>query len=557
MLTASLFASVVSLSLALPPDPPPMLLVNARVLTLDSARPDATAIAIDRGRITAIGDERECRAVLPAGVLVLDCGGRPVTRGFFDAHCHLMSGGIAAGECDLVGCKSLGELYQRVHDHAVAAGPGEWILGRGFDHSLFADEKWPDRSGLDAASGPHPVLIRRVDGHAAVANTHALNLASVDETTPDPPGGVIERGKNGVPNGVLKEGAMGLVDRFVPAPTFEQKKAGAKRGLAAAARVGVTSCVDHGGDPEVYRALLDSGELTARISIWADLVDDLSSAVAARKNLEPVAQWVELRTLKGFVDGTFGSRTAAMFDPFADDPSTTGVLVTDPDVLARRVLAADKAGFQVALHAIGDRAVSIALDCFEKAAAADAPRERRHRIEHVQVMRRADVARMKKLAVTASVQPCHLLTDRRFAVERIGEARARDSYLWKSLFDAGIAVAFGSDYPVEPLDPMRNLFAAVSRGSETDATEPAYHAEECVTLDEALAAETIGGAHACFRENELGALRAGTLADLVVLDRALDQTKPRDLLKDGAWKTIVGGRVVWSAQDASKAKGSR
>ncbi len=536
--------------LCVPPEPPPMLLVNARVITLDSARPSASAIALSGGRIVAIGDERECRAVLPADVAVLDCGGRPVTRGFFDAHCHLMSGGIAAGECDLVGCKSLEELYRRVHDHALALGPGEWVLGRGFDHSLFPGERWPERAGLDAAAGPHPVLIRRVDGHAAVANTQALNIASIDERTPDPAGGVIEHGPNGIPNGILKEGAMDLVDRHVPAATFEQKRAGAKRGLAAAARAGITSCVDHGGDPDVYRALLDSGELTARISIWADLVDDLSSAAAARRNLEPVKAWVELRTVKGFVDGTFGSRTAAMFEAFADDAGTTGVLVTDPDVLARRVLAADKLEFQVALHAIGDRAVAIALDCFEKAQAANGPRERRHRVEHVQVMRRADVARMRRLGVTASVQPCHLLTDRRFAVERIGELRARDSYLWKSLLDAGIAVAFGSDFPVEPLDPMRNLFAAVTRESETDAKDPAYHPEERVTLEQAIAAETIGGAHACFRENELGALRSGTLADLVVLDRPLDPAAPRDILKDGAWRTIVGGRVVWSKDGA-------
>lgn len=537
---------LLALGLQVAADPPGhLLLVSARVITLDPARPEAEALAIAGERIVAVGSREECERALPAGVEVIDLGGRPVLRGFFDAHAHLMSGGLSLLELDLRGCRSLEELAERVRVHAAGLDTGEWIRGRGFDQSLLAGGEWPTRRAIDPVSEGHPLLVRRVDGHAALANTLALNMAGISEETPDPPGGAIVRDAEGVPTGILKEEAVALVARLLPPFDAADARRGVLLALAEARRVGLTSVTDHGGDPDVYLKLLEEGLLTARVSLWGELDGDLERWISLREHLAPRRDWLEMRTLKGFVDGTFGSRTAALFEPYADDRSTDGILVVEEQVLCERVIAADAAGFQVALHAIGDRAVSLALDSFAAAAEKNGTSGRRHRVEHAQVIRPSDVPRMRELGVIASVQPCHLLSDRRFAFQRLGAQRARDSYPWRRLLDGGIVLAFGSDYPVEPLDPLRNLFSAATRAAEADPTEPAYFPEERVTLEEALGAQTSGSAFAAGRERELGALSPGTFADLVVLDRPLDEENARGLLETRVYMTIAGGRIVY------------
>lgn len=536
--------SALVLSVALCGADRPLLVKNAAVVTFDAAKPTAAAIAVKDGRIVAVGDESTCRAAAGASADEIDAGGRPLLRGFFDAHCHLMNGGMASLQLDLRGCLSVEEMVERVNRWRITLPADEWIVGRGFDQTLFPQQAWPTRDSFDAIAPNHPMYLERVDGHSALVNGAALRVAGIDASTPDPPDGIIVRDAMGEPTGILKEGAVRLVERFVPLRSFERKLVGTKRAVELATRFGLTSCADHGGDPDVYQELAKRGELTVRIDLWLDLEDDLAPAIELRERLEPSKNHIRFATLKGFVDGTFGSRTAAMFEPFHDDATTSGVLRTDPETLKRRVIAADAAGFQVALHAIGDRAVTIALDCFEAAATANGTTGRRHRVEHAQVLAAADLERFAKLGVTASVQPCHLLTDRRFAVDRIGNDRAKLSYPWRALADAGALLAFGTDYNVESLDPMRNLFAAVTRRSEENPSEPPYFSEQCLSLDEALRAMTIGPARAAHREADLGPLTVGSLADFVVLRGAIDAADPDSILENGAWLVVSGGRVV-------------
>lgn len=522
----------------------PLLVKNATVLTFDAAKPTANAIAVKDGRIVAVGDESTCRAALGEGADEVDAGGRPLLRGFFDAHCHLMNGGMASLQLDLRGSGSVEEMVERVNRWRITLPADEWIVGRGFDHTLFPRQAWPTRDEFDSIAPNHPMFLERVDGHSALVNGAALRVAGIDASTPDPPNGIIVRDSTGEPTGILKEGAVALVEKFIPPRSFERRLLGAKRAVELATRYGLTSCADHGGDPDVYVELAKRGELTCRIDLWLDLVDDLSPAIELRARLEPLKERIRFGTLKGFVDGTFGSRTAAMFEPFHDDATTSGVLMNDADSLRDRVIAADAAGFQVALHAIGDRAVAIALDCFAAAAAKNGTKDRRHRVEHAQVLRAEDIARFAALGVTASIQPCHLLTDRRFAVDRIGNDRAKLSYPWRALADAGALLAFGTDYNVESLDPMRNVYAAITRGSEGNESDPPYFPEQRLTLDETLRAMTIGPARAAHREADLGALAVGTLADFIVLRAPLDETKPRAILENRAWLVVSGGRIV-------------
>lgn len=524
---------------------PALVIRNATIETFDPLMPKASAIAMREGKVIAIGAEGEVMSAAGANPNVIDAGGRPLLRGFFDAHAHLMNGGLARLRLELLGCKNETELVDRVRHWQETLPFDEWVIGGGFDQTLFPSSQWPTRIGLDELAPNRPIFLKRIDGHSALVNGAALRTAGIDEKTPNPPNGEIVRDDSGEPTGLLKEGAVDLVERVIPPLSFDRKLEALRRALVEAAEVGITSCADHGGDAEVYLEIQKRGELTCRVDLWCDLSDDLSQVIELRKRLEPHRDWIRFETLKGFVDGTFGSRTAAMFEAFHDDAGATGILAVEPEVLDARVKAADAAGFQVALHAIGDRAVALALDAFEKASQTNGTKERRHRIEHAQVLRPADIPRFQALGVTASVQPCHLLTDRRFAVDRIGEERAKSSYPWASLEKSGALLAFGSDFPVEPLAPMRNLFAAITRLSEDETSEAAYFPAECVSLETALRASTIGPAIAAHRERELGPLTVGSLADIVVLERPLDPKQPRAILENRAWLTIVAGKVVF------------
>jgi predicted amidohydrolase YtcJ len=507
------------------------------------------ALAVKDGKIIGIGiDTDKILQLKGSQTEVIDLGGQFVMPGFNDAHSHLASGGFEKLDVDLVGTKSLEEMKQRIADRAKTAGPGEWLVGRGWDHTLWTDQRLPNRQDLDAVTGDHPAIFNRVDGHIAVANTAALKAAGIGAQTPDPQGGKIDRDAKGEPTGILRETAREKIFSIIPKPTAAQRRRAAELALQDAARWGVTSAQDNSDREDflTYEQLEKEGKLTLRIAEW--LPFDASVAELERRRSYHPADDPMLHTtmLKGFMDGSLGSRTAAMLAPFSDDPKNSGLPRYQQDALDKKTEERAKAGFQIGFHAIGDRAARMALEAFAVGEKASPKRDFRFRIEHAQVVAPEDFSKFKKVGVIASMQPCHLLTDMNWAESRIGAQRAKHSYAWKEFLDDGIPLAFGTDYPVEPITPFRGLYAAVTRKNEAGTKE--YFPEQKITIEQAIAAYTTGSAYAEFEEKQKGLLQPGMLADFVVLDRDILKVSPAEILKTRVLRTVVGGKTVYSSQ---------
>jgi predicted amidohydrolase YtcJ len=474
--------------------------------------------------------------------------------GFNDAHLHLASGGFSQLSVDLRSARNLQSMQHLIGLRVNQAAPGEWIQGSGWDHTLWPGQTLPTRQDLDVMTNGHPAIFVRIDGHIAIANTAALNAASVTAETASPEGGKIDHDAQGEPTGILREGAQELVFVKVPPPTPEQRRRAAELALAEAARWGITSAQDNSSweDFLVYEDLEREGKLTLRISEWlhfSDPVDVLQQHRAHHPADDPM---LHTAMLKGFMDGSLGSRTAAMLAPFSDFPGNSGLPQHDQATLNKLASERVANGFQLGFHAIGDRAAQMALDAFANAASspqahaapgANSPRDFRFRIEHDQVIAPDQFAQYKKLGVVASVQPSHLLTDMNWALERLGPERAKTSYPWKQFLDNGVPLAFGTDYPVEPINPFRGIYAAVTRKNEAGTKE--YFPEQKLTIQQALAAYTTGSAYAQFAETEKGTLAPGMLADFVVLDRDLTKVAPPEILKTQVLRTVVGGKIVY------------
>jgi predicted amidohydrolase YtcJ len=531
-----------------------LLLRGGPIFVGDEAGKVVRAIAVREGRVVALDADAE--ALEGPRTRIVDLRGRLATPGMNDAHCHLGAGGLSLLEVDLRGATSLAEIERRVAASARAAALGEWITGRGWDQTrLPASELgpggWPTREALDRASPDHPVYLRRVDGHTGWASTRALQIAGVVSGTPDPPGGRIIRDPRGEPTGILEERATELVARKVPAPSAGKRRRGILAALELAARTGVTSVQTEASaeDFAVYQDLRREGRLTLRVYGWAELTMDEIRAFSTLGERAPFGDaWLRRGFLKAYADGTLGSRTALMLEPYADDPGTRGIRRIPAEELDALVLAADRAGLQVVVHAIGDGANRMVLDAFEKSARATGRRGARHRVEHAQVLDEADIPRFRALGVIASMQPTHATSDLRWAEQRIGHTRAeRGAYAWRKLLDAGAAVAFGTDFAVEPLAPIEGLYSAVTR----QAREPPYGPpggwipSQKLTLAEAIRLYAKGSAWAEFQETDKGTLEAGKLADLVVWDRDLFATPPADLLQAKPVLTVVDGRIVF------------
>ncbi len=531
-------------------DTPDIIFVNGNIYT--QARPArAEAMAVGNGRIIAVGSNDEIRKLKQGGTEVIDLGGHFVMPGFNDAHLHLAAGGLVHLEVDLVGVKSLAEMQQRIGDHAKSTPPGDWIIGRGWDHTLWAAEVLPTRQDVDAVTGNHPAIFVRVDGHIGVANTAALKAAGMLEKTPNPPGGEIDRDKSGTATGILRETAKDMMLAKVPRPSLAQRRRGIELAMAEAARVGVTSVQDNSEweDFLVYEDLEKEGKLSVRISEWLMFNQPLALLQQHRAHHPADDPMLHTAMLKGFMDGSLGSRTAALMAPYTDDPGNSGLPQYDQVTLNRMAVERSAVGFQLGFHAIGDRAAQMALDAFAEAErdAHQNHRERdfRFRIEHDQVIEAGQIEQYRKLGVIASVQPNHLLTDMNWAIERIGPQRAKTSYPWKSFLDQGVRIAFGTDFPVEPITPFRGVYAAVTRKNE--AGTKTYFPEQKLTIEQALAAYTTGAAYAQFAEKDKGTLAAGMLADFVVLDRDLTKVSPPEILKTQVLRTVLGGKTVYQA----------
>jgi predicted amidohydrolase YtcJ len=508
--------------------------------------PEADALASAGDRVLALGRD----AVLPQigpGTKVVELRGRTVVPGFNDAHVHLMDGGLSLLGVDLRGARDEAECARRVATHARTLPEGAWIRNGHWDHESWPGAALPSRRAFDPGTEGHPLLLMRQDGHMALANTRALEIAGITGETEAPPGGAIERDARGEPTGILKDRAMELVLRKIPPPSRAEVRDAARAAFREAARLGVTTIQDN-SFPEALPAYLDlreSGELTVRLSVWRYAATfEALRAAGVRSGLGDA--WIRLGPLKILSDGSLGSGTAAFFDPYSDGRDGAGLLLYGEDELSRLVREADALGFQLAVHAIGDRANALVLSALEGAARENPPRERRFRIEHAQSVRREDVPRFRALPAIASIQPCHLVDDVRFARRRLGE-RCRDLYRAGSFLRQGIPVAFGTDWPVAPLDPRVGLFAALCRTSMDGEPRGGLNPDERLTLPEALSCYTLGSAYAEFAEGQKGTLRPGAFADLVVFGADLFALGPREILSASVDLTVVGGRVVHEA----------
>jgi predicted amidohydrolase YtcJ len=523
---------------------PNLVLVNGRVYTVDARQRWAEGVAVCNDRITKVGTSAEVRAAAPAGARVVDLAGRLVVPGFNDAHVHLVDGAEEIVGVNLRPATSEADFARRLGEHARRQPKGRWILGGNWDHEAWPTQALPTHRSIDAVTPDNPVFVQRLDGHMGVANALAMKLSGITRDSEAPAGGTIVRDAGGEPTGVFKDNAMALVSRAIPPPSFDETLEKAVAGLRHAASLGVTTIQDMtNSDTElrVYRTLRDRGDLAARIYSIRNY--PLADGVRADRSRDD--DLVRTGALKLFADGSMGSGTAYFYEAYSDDSGTSGLLIQPVEDLQRKILQADAAGFQLVVHAIGDKANAITLDAFETLGRERGTRDRRPRIEHAQVVRDADKRRFKALGVIASIQPSHCIDDMRWAEKRIGRARCAIAYDFKSFVEAGARVAFGTDWFVEPLDPMLGLYAAVTR-QFTDGTPPGgWYPEERLTLEQAIEFYTLGSAYAEFAEATKGSITDGKLADLVVLSKNLFEIPPREMLTTRPVMTIVGGRVVF------------
>jgi hypothetical protein len=517
----------------------------------------AEAIAVRDGRVVAVGENADILKMKGPQTEVIELNGHFVMPGFNDAHLHLSAAGAERLSVNLVGAKSVDEFRERVRARVESAAAGEWITGEGWDQTLWPVKDLPSRWDLDEISTDQPIFLRRVDGHIGVANTRALKLASITLASKDPAGGKIDRDLNGEPTGILRETAMGAVAAVIPKPTPEQRRKGMEIALQELAQWGVTSAQDNSPweDFQVYEDLERDGKLTARIAEWLAFDDPVEVLQEHQASHPRSDRMLHTTMLKGFMDGSLGSRTAALLAPYSDDPKNSGLPRYEQAKLTQMAKERIDAGFQMGFHAIGDRGVQMALEAFaaaekdaaeKKVRAADGSRDFRLRVEHAQVTNPAQIAKFKELKVIASMQPSHVLTDMNWAKARLGDQRAAHSYAWADFLRSGVTLAFGTDYPVEPVTPFRGLYAAVTRKSEDGRRE--YYPNEKITMEQAIAAYTTGSAFAEFEEKDKGTLAPGMLADFVVLDRDITAVVPQKILGTKVLRTVVGGKTVYAVK---------
>jgi predicted amidohydrolase YtcJ len=534
---------------AQPSGEPTLLLVNAKIWTADPNRPEAEAVAVAGNRILAVGTNEEIRRWKKGAAVELDLAGRRVLPGFNDSHVHLLNGGMNLAGPQLRFTKSKEEFRDTLSLYVAKRPSGEWITGGNWDHENWSPADLPTRQLIDDVSQGHPVMISRLDSHMSLANSAALRAAGVTRDMKDVPGGVIVRDQKGEPTGILKDAAQELVRRVIPAPTPERMREAIRAAQAYANALGVTSVQDMSAAPavlRVYQQMLRAGELHLRISghqplrSWQHLADIGLQADFGNS-------YLHIGALKGYADGSLGSTTALLFDPYLDAPQTSGIPsaeLADPKSMYATIEGADAAGLQIAVHAIGDKANATILDFYEKVIQQHGPRDRRLRIEHAQHLRPGDIARFGRDGVIASTQPFHLMDDGRWAEKRIGPERATTAYAFRTLLDTGAHLAFGSDWDVAPMSPLLGIYAATTRrtldGKHPDGWTPAQK----ITVAEAVTAYTMGSAYASFEESEKGSITPGKLADFVVLSDDIFSMPPEGIEKVKVYLTIFDGKLI-------------
>src|SRR5262245_26848252 len=530
--------------------PADLVLVNGKIRTVNDKQPEVEAVAVLGNRIAAVGSTEEIRKWVGENTKVIDLQGKRVTPGFNDSHVHFLDGGMGLASVQLRDARTPEEFRDRIRDFAAKSPKGRWILNGNWDHETWARPLLPTRRLIDSVTPDNPVFINRLDGHMCLANSLALKLAGVTRETPDPPGGTVVRDSNGEPTGVLKDAAMNYVYKVIPKPSEEVMAEAIRAAMRYAAENGGTSVQDMSASPDVfavYQKLLANGELNVRIY-----------------GLQPLSEWGRLaRTgvragfgndklkiggLKGFADGSLGSTTALFFEPYLDDPKTSGLPSDEmfpESKMLNNILGADRAGLQIAVHAIGDRANKTILDMFAEVEKQNGPRDRRLRIEHAQHLRPEEIKRFGGQRVIASMQPYHAIDDGRWAENRIGPDRAKGTYAFRSLLDAGATLAFGSDWFVAPMEALMGIYAAVTRRTLDGKRPQGWVPEQKITVAEAVRAYTMGSAYASGDEKVKGSIEVGKLADLVALSADIFKIDPVEIEKTKVVMTIFDGKVIY------------
>ena len=517
---------------------------------LSHGAPRPGAVAIARGKIVAVGDSAAVARYLGPRTTLVRARGGLVMPGFTDGHTHFIDGGFQLASVDLRDAATPAEFIRRIQAYAKTLKPGEWILGGDWDHTRWPGQRLPQHQWIDSVTPDNPVFVSRLDGHEALANAAAMRAAGVTKATPTPPGGeILHDARTGEPTGIFKDGALDVIGRAVPEPSPERRDSALARALAHAARLGVTATAHMSAswaDLASYRRLERAGRLTLRVALYLPLDAWRAVADTVRGAGSAADAWVKIGGVKGFMDGSAGSRTAYFFDPYSDSARYNGLLQHPEADMRSWIGNADSAGLQVAVHAIGDRANAILLSIYDSVARAHGRRDRRFRVEHAQHLRPQDIPRFGNLGVIASMQPYHAIDDGRWVEQRIGPVRIRTTYAFRTLLATGAILAFGSDWTVAPLDPVLGVYGAVSRRTLDGKNPNGWIPEQKIGVDEALRAYTWGNAFGTFDERTRGVLAPGYDADVVVLDRNLF-TLPADSLDQARVRcTIVGGKVVYA-----------
>ncbi len=531
--------------------PADLIVLPARVYTSDTARATAEAFAVRGARVVFVGTRTDALRYRGPATSLLELPDRTVLAGLADAHAHLVALGLALRTVDLVGAMSYDEVIRRVVATARETPAGTWIRGRGWDQNRWADKRFPEHDALSRAVPDRPVLLTRIDGHAVLANALAMTAAGVSAATPDPPGGRIER-KPGSrePAGVFVDNAQALVTSIMPPLSDQEIESVLVAATTEATRWGLVSVHD-AGEPErvlqVLQRLAKAGRLPIRV--YAMVADD-SASLAAAFARGPISAAFDghlwIRTIKLYADGALGSRGGALLAPYSDDPGNTGLLVTSPAHLQDIAVRALRVGFQVAIHAIGDRGNRIALDAYEAALKAVPTRDHRFRIEHAQVLSPEDIPRFARLGVLPSMQTTHQTSDMPWVESRLGPDRVKGAYAWRSLLATGVIIPNGTDFPIERVNPLLTFHAAVTRQDSANNPPGGWYPEQRMTREEALASMTRWTAHAGFQDNDMGSLKVGKYADFTVLDRDIMRAKPEEILGAQVVATYVGGRAVYT-----------
>ncbi len=526
-----------------------LILFNGTVWAVNPPQSRAEAVAIQGEKILFVGASKDTEKLRGEKTQAIDLNGDLVLPGFIDSHTHFLDGGFSLLSIQLRDVRTREEFVTRIGNKAKEIGKGSWILNGNWDHQQFEPPELPRKEWIDTVTPQNPVCVNRHDGHMVLANSLAMKIAGISRDTPSPDGGeILKDFVTGEPTGILKDAAMELVTRHIPEPSLAERLRAGEVALGHAVQRGVTSIHDMGPvrNFDVYEKLLKEHKLTARLCLYIPIAnaDNLSSV---RSEMDASNAFLKIGGLKGFVDGSLGSSTALFFEPYDDSLQNRGLLHSQmfPEgTMERRIKEADRAGLQVAIHAIGDRANNMILDIFERVMAQERERERRWRIEHAQHLLPRDMERMAELKVIASVQPYHAIDDGRWAEKKIGRKRCQSTYAFKSLVDKGTLLAAGSDWTVAPLDPLTGIYAFVTRQTADGKNPQGWFPEQRIPLEEAVKAYTLNGAFAEFSEHRKGSIEKGKLADLVVLSRNLFKIPPEEIQETEVKMTIFNGKII-------------